>query len=80
MALQPFVCDESVLDALCEALHRNDPHCTEAAVIWDRERVYEQCPPGYGPRLGQALCGNEFVQTIELQLGHFPRSYHGPHQ
>jgi hypothetical protein len=63
-------------DELCKALHRKDPNCTEVAVIWDRERlninnvVSKWCPVGYGPRLGRALKGNEFVQTIELQLGH----------
>jgi hypothetical protein len=66
--------DYSIFNSLCEALHRNDPRCTQAAVIWDCER-YENgdrddlCPVGYGPRLGRALKGNEFVETIELQLG-----------
>jgi hypothetical protein len=66
--------DYSIFNTLCEALHRNDPHCTEVAVIWDCDR-YENgdrddfCPVGYGLSLGRALNGNEFVQTIELQLG-----------
>jgi hypothetical protein len=42
-------------------------------VIWDRPRYEfgdynDFCPCGYGSRLGQALDGNEFVQTIELDL------------
>jgi hypothetical protein len=68
--------DYRFFNVLCEAVHRNDPHCTEVAVIWDRERLDlgnrdDFCPVGYGPRLGRALRGNEFVQTIELQLGSF---------
>jgi hypothetical protein len=69
-------------DELCKALHRKDPNCTEVAVIWDRERlninndVSKWCPVGYGPRLGRALKGNEFVQTIELQRGHLIPSHH----
>jgi hypothetical protein len=60
-------------NALCKALRRNDPDCTEAAVIYDLPRYgfgdYDVfCPYGYGPRLGQALNGNEFVQTLELNL------------
>jgi hypothetical protein len=66
--------DYSIFNTLCEALHRKDPRCTQVAVIWDRDR-YENgdrddfCPVGYGDRLGRALNGNEFVETIELQLG-----------
>jgi hypothetical protein len=68
--------DPVTFDTLCDALRRNDPNCAEVAVIWDRARYrlsdnsFDFCPAAYGPRLGQALYGNEFVQTIELQLGH----------
>jgi hypothetical protein len=68
--------DYRFFNTLCDALHRNDPHCTEVAVIWDPARLElgnrdDFCPVGYGPRLGRALRGNEIVQTVELQLGRF---------
>jgi hypothetical protein len=58
-------------DVLCEALNRNDPNCTQVVVDGEQWRRVNNASIGYPPRLGRALCGNEFVKTIELQLGYF---------